>query len=132
LIRKRSKQSMKQWYIIETEKEYKEARARLEQIFEVRKGHKDYREMLLLSLLVNQYEKKHYSLGEVDPIEMIKFRMEDLGLKPADLAKAYGDKGTVSKVLNYKQHLSLNMIRIFSKLLRIPVELLTKEYKLRP
>lgn len=88
--------------------------------------------MLLLSLLVNQYEKKHYSLGEVAPIEMIKFRMEDLNLIPADLAKAYGDKGTVSKVLNYKQHLSLNMIRIFSKLLRIPVDLLTKEYKLRP
>ena len=123
---------MKQWYIIENEKEYKEARVRLEQIYEVKKGHKDYREVLLLSLLVNQYEVKHLDLPEVDPIEMIKFRMEDLDLKPADLAKAYGDKGTVSKVLNYKQHLSLNMIRIFSKLLRIPVDALTKEYKLRP
>lgn len=77
-------------------------------------------------------EKKHFSFAAVDPIEMIKFRMEDMDLKPADLAKAYGDKGTVSEVLNYKQHLSLNMIRIFSKLLRIPVESLTKEYKLRP
>jgi len=123
---------MKQWLIIENEAEYKEAMARLEQIYEVPKGHKDYREMLLLAFLVNQYEEKHLNLGEVDPIQMIKLRMEDLDLKPADLAKAYGDKGTISKVLNYKQPLSLNMIRLFSKMLRIPPELLIKEYKLRP
>ena len=87
--------------------------------------------MLLLSLLINHYEKKHLDVGKIDPIEMIKIRMEDLDLKPADLAKAYGDKGTISKVLNYKQPLSLNMIRLFSKMLRIPTDLLTKEYKLR-
>jgi HTH-type transcriptional regulator/antitoxin HigA len=56
--------------------------------------------------------------------------MENFGYKPADLAKEYGDKGTVSKVLNYKQPLSLNMIRVFSKMLRIPADALLKEYKL--
>lgn len=61
---------------------------------------------------------------------MIKIRMEDFGYKPADLAKEYGDKGTVTKVLNYKQPLSLHMIRVFSKMLRIPADLLLKEYKL--
>jgi HTH-type transcriptional regulator/antitoxin HigA len=123
---------MKAWTIIETKKEYEEAKERLEEIFEVQKGHKDYKEMLLLSLLINQYEKKKWNFPKPDPIEIIKFRMEDLDLKPADLAKAYGDKGTVSKVLNYKQPLSLTMIRLFSKMLRIPPELLIKEYKLRP
>jgi HTH-type transcriptional regulator/antitoxin HigA len=123
---------MKQWFIIENEKEYNEAKNRLEEIYEVTKGHKDYREMLLLALLINQYEKKHFDLGEVDPIEMIRIRMEDMNLKPADLAKAYGDKGTISKVLNYKQPLSLTMIRLFSKMLRIPADALTKEYKLHP
>ena len=123
---------MKPWTIIETEEEYQEAKDRLEEIFEVKKGHKDYKEMLLLSLLINQYEKIHYSLPKLDPIELIKARLEDFDLKPADLAKAYGDKGTISKVLNYKQPLSLNMIRLFSKMLRIPPELLIKEYKLRP
>lgn len=123
---------MKAWTIIEAKKEYEEAKDRLEEIFHVRKGHKDYKEMLLVSLLINLYEKEHFKLGEIDPIEIIKFRMEDFDLKPADLAKAYGDKGTVSKVLNYKQPLSLNMMRLFSKMLRIPVELLVKEYKLRP
>lgn len=123
---------MKQWFVIETEKDYKEAQKRFEEIYEVRKGHKDYKEMLLLALLINQYEKKKWDLPEVDPVEMIKIRMEDFGYKPADLAKAYGDKGTISKVLNYKQPLSLNMIRLFSKMLRIPADALTKDYKLQP
>lgn len=56
--------------------------------------------------------------------------MEDVGYKAAGLAKKYGDKGTVSKVLNYKQALSLTMIWKFSKILRIPAETLIKEYEL--
>ena len=56
--------------------------------------------------------------------------MDEFGYKASDLAKEYGDKGTVSKVLNYKQALPLTMIRKFSKLLRIPVEALSKEYSL--
>jgi HTH-type transcriptional regulator / antitoxin HigA len=122
---------MKQWLPIETEQEYKEATERFEQIHEAKKSSPDYKEMLLLALLINQYEKKQWSLPEVDPIEMIKIRMEDFSYTATDLAKEYGDKGTVSKVLNYKQPLSLNMIRIFSKMLRIPADALMKEYKIR-
>jgi HTH-type transcriptional regulator/antitoxin HigA len=122
---------MKQWLPIETEQEYKEATERFEQIHQADKKSPDYREMLLLAILVSEYEKKQWSLPEVDPIEMIKIRMEDFGYTATDLAKEYGDKGTVSKVLNYKQPLSLNMIRIFSKMLRIPADALMKEYKIR-
>lgn len=70
-------------------------------------------------------------MPDVDPIELIKIRMEDFGYKLTDLAKEYGDKGTISKVLNYKQALSLTMIRKFSQMLRIPIEALTKEYELK-
>jgi HTH-type transcriptional regulator / antitoxin HigA len=122
---------MKQWLPIHTEQDYKEAQMRFEEIYEVDKDHPVYREMTLLALLINQYEQKHFKLPELDPIETIKIRMEDFGYKPADLAKAYGDKGTVSKVLHYKQPLSLNMIRVFSKLLRIPADALIKEYPLQ-
>lgn len=122
---------MKQWFIIENEKEYKEATERFEEIREAKKGTPEYKEKLLLVHLVSEYEKKQWSLPEVDPIEMIKIRMEDFGYSASDLAKQYGDKGTISKVLNYKQPLSLNMIRLFSKMLRIPADALTKEYKLR-
>jgi HTH-type transcriptional regulator/antitoxin HigA len=120
-----------QWLPIETEQEYKEATNRFEEIYDVEKTSPHYKEMLLLAILISEYEKKHHSLPEVDPIEMIKIRMEDFGYTASDLAKEYGDKGTVSKVLNYKQPLSLNMIRLFSKMLRIPADALTKEYKLR-
>ncbi len=121
---------MKQWFVIQNEIQCKAAKKRFEEIYEVDKSSPDFPEMMLLALLISQYEKKHFSLPEVDPIEMIKIRMEDFGYKPADLAKVYGDKGTISKVLNYKQPLSLNMIRLFSKMLHIPADALTKEYKL--
>ena len=120
----------KQWLLIENEKEYKEATARFEEIREAKKGTPEYREMLLLVHLVSTYEEKKWSLPQVDPVEMIKIRMEDFGYNASDLAREYGDKGTVSKVLNYKQALSLTMVRKFSKLLRIPADSLIKEYNL--
>ena len=122
---------MKQWFIIENEKEYQTTVTRYEEIREAPKGTEEHKEKLLLAFLINQYEEKQWDLGEVDPIELIKIRMEEFGYKPVDLANEYGDKGTVSKVLNYKQPLSLNMIRLFSKMLRIPADALTKEYKIQ-
>lgn len=62
---------------------------------------------------------------------MIKIRMADFGYKPADLAKEQGDKGTTCQVLNDKQPLSLKMIRLFSKKLRIPAGALIREYDLQ-
>ena len=122
---------MKQWFLIENKEQYEEAVKRFEEIREEKRGTPEHREMMLLVHIISEYEKKHWSLPEVDPIEMIKIRMEDFGYKPADLAREFGDKGTVSKVLNYKRPLSLNMIRVFSKMLRIPADALLKEYKLQ-
>lgn len=122
---------MKQWLILQLEKDFKEAKSRFEEIYDVDINSPHFAEMKLLALLISEYEKKHYQFPVVDPVEMIKIRMEDFGYKPADLAKEYGDKGTISKVLNYKQPLSLKMIRLFSKKLRIPADALLKEYKLQ-
>lgn len=118
------------WTLLETKKDYEHAKKRFEEINEASIGSPEFKEMKLLALLINQYEEKLWNLPAVDPIEMIKIRMEDFGYTASDLAKEYGDKGTVSKVLNYKQPLSLTMIRVFSKMLRIPADALTKEYKL--
>jgi HTH-type transcriptional regulator/antitoxin HigA len=122
---------MNRWFLIERKEDYEKAANRYEQIREAKKGTEEHKEKLLLAFLINQYEERQWSLPEVDPIEMIKIRMEDFGYTASDLAKEYGDKGTISKVLNYKQPLSLTMIRIFSKMLRIPADALTKEYKLQ-
>jgi HTH-type transcriptional regulator/antitoxin HigA len=119
------------WFLIETEQDYNKVTARYEEIKAASKGSDEHKEKLLLVYLISEYENKESELPEVDPIEMIKIRMEDFGYKSADLAEVYGDKGTVSKVLNYKQSLSLNMIRKFSELLRIPAEALLKEYDLK-
>jgi HTH-type transcriptional regulator/antitoxin HigA len=69
-------------------------------------------------------------ISDIDPVEIITIRMEEFGYKPADIAREYGDKGTISKVLNYKQPLSLKMIRLFNRVLRILTDLLTKGYNL--
>ena len=122
---------MKQWFLIENKDDYEKATTRYEEIHESPRGTAEHKEKLLLAFLINQYEKKQWSVPEVDPIEMIKVRMEDFGYTASDLAKEYGDKGTISKVLNYKQPLSLTMIRLFSKMLRIPADALTKEYKIQ-
>lgn len=120
-----------QWFLIESEQDYEKATARYEALKHAPKGTAEHKEKLLLVHLISEYENTQWDLPEVDPVELIKIRMEDFGYKPADLAKEYGDKGTVSKVLNYKQALSLTMIRKFSQLLRIPVEALIKEYELK-
>ena len=122
---------MHQWYILENKTDYNRAVTRYEKINDAKKGSSGYKEMMLLVLLITEYEKKRCHLPEVDPIEFIKIRMEDFGYTASDLAKKYGNKRTISKVLNYKQALSLTMIRKFSKLLRIPADALTKEYKIR-
>jgi HTH-type transcriptional regulator / antitoxin HigA len=123
--------NMTQWFLIENEADYKKAVSRYEEIKEAKKGSEQHKEKLLLAYLINKYEESKWNLPDLDPIEFIKIRMEDFGYKSADLANEYGDKGTVSKVLNYKQPLSLSMIRKFSKLLRIPADALTREYKLK-
>ena len=122
---------MQPWYLIETEVDYQRATARYEAIREADKGSLEFKEKQLLAVLINHYEESLWEMPEVDPVELIKIRMEEFGYKASDLAKEYGDKGTVSKVLNYRQALSMTMIRKFSKLLRIPIEALTKEYTLQ-
>lgn len=122
---------MNNWAIIENDEELKEAYSRFDEIRTANKHDQHYKEKMLLLLLIGQYEEKQSTLPDVDPIEFIKIRMEDFGYKQATLAAEYGDKGTVSKVLNYKQPLTLSMIRKFSKLLRIPADVLIKEYTLQ-
>ena len=121
---------IQQWFLIETDNDYQKATQRFEEVKKSAKGTPEHKEKLLLAFLINQYEQKLWDIPELDPIELIKVRMEDFGYKPIDLANEYGDKGTISKVLNYKQPLSLTMIRIFSKMLKLPSDALTKEYKL--
>jgi HTH-type transcriptional regulator/antitoxin HigA len=114
--------------VIKTEKDYQKALKRLEVIFDAKKGSKDGDELELLSLLIDNYEKEKYPIDLPDPIEAIKFRMEQLGYKQKDLAEAMGLKSRVSEILNRRRKLTLGMIRKLHEVLGIPTEVLVKEY----
>ena len=76
-------------------------------------------------MLIEQYEKVHYPVGQPDPIEAIKFRMDQMGLKQKDIAPLFGGKTRVSEVLNRKRPLSIKMIILLNRVLGIPIESLT-------
>ena len=78
--------------------------------------------MEILVTLIEAYENKHYPIGPADPVEAIKFRMEQQGLTPRDLEAYIGPSGRVSEVLNGKRPLSLRMIKRLHDGLRIPYE----------
>lgn len=114
--------------IIKTEKDYQKALKRLEVIFDAKKGSVNGDELELLSFLIDSYEKAKYPIDLPDPIEAIKFRMEQLGFKQKDLAEAIGLKSRVSEILNRKRKLTLEMIRKLHDVLGIPTDVLVKEY----
>ncbi len=95
---------------------------RLEAIFQAEEGTPDADEMEILVTLIEAYENRHYPIGPGDPVEAIKFRMEQQGLTPRDLEQYIGSSGRVSEVLNRKRPLSLRMAKRLHDGLRIPYE----------
>ncbi|MCB0488040.1 MAG: helix-turn-helix domain-containing protein [Cyclobacteriaceae bacterium] len=113
---------------IKTKKDYQQAMSRLEEIFDARRGTKEGDELEILGILIDQYEEEHFPIDLPDPIEAIKFRMEQLGYSQADLAKLVGHKGRASEILNRKRKLSLDMIRQLHDKLNIPTDVLIQAY----
>ncbi len=81
----------------------------------------------LLSKLVEDYEKDRFMFAKPDPIDAIRFRMEQLGLRQKDLAPLLGGKNRVSEILSRKRPLTLSMVRALHVAIKIPVELLIRE-----
>ena len=113
---------------IRTEQDYNEALERLEVLFDAIKGSQESDELELLGILIDQYENEHFPIGLPDPVEAIKFRMEQLGYNQNDLADIIGLKSRASEVLNRKRKLSLEMIRQLHERLNIPTDVLIQAY----
>jgi HTH-type transcriptional regulator/antitoxin HigA len=113
---------------IRNEKDYQSALKRLELIFEAKKGSENGDELEILSILIDRYENENFPIGMPDPIEAIKFRMEQMGMKQKDLAEVVGFKSRVSEILNKKRKLTLDMIRKLNTTLHIPTEVLVQDY----
>ena len=113
---------------IKTKKDYEQALARLEVIFDAKKDTPKGDELELLGMLVDNYENEQFPIGFPDPVEAIKFRMEQLGYTQTDLANVVGLKSRASEILNRKRKLSLEMIRQIHDQLNIPTEVLIRAY----
>ncbi|MCE2783773.1 MAG: type II toxin-antitoxin system HigA family antitoxin [Planctomycetota bacterium] len=113
--------------VIKTTAEHELAIARIEELFTAKPGTPKGDELELLILLVETYEAKEFPIDLPDPIEAIRFRMQQANLKQKDLIPIFGSKSKVSEVLNGKRELSLSMIRKLASELGIPTEVLLQE-----
>jgi HTH-type transcriptional regulator/antitoxin HigA len=113
---------------IKTKKDYEQALERLEKIFDAKKGTQKGDELEILGMLIDNYDLEKFPIGFPDPVEAIKFRMEQLGYNQTDLANVVGLKSRASEILNRKRKLSLEMIRQIHEGLNIPTEVLIQAY----
>ena len=116
-------------HTIKTEEDYEKALSVIDMLLSARSGSEEAERLELVSILVEDYENKHYKIDTTDPIEAVKQRVEQLGLTRKDLEKSIGSRGRVSEVLNGQRALTLAMIRKLNKNLNIPAEVLIQDFK---
>ncbi|WP_434636180.1 DNA-binding protein [Sulfurimonas sp. NW7] len=114
---------------IKNEQNYNDTLQKIEALMGATPNTPEMDELEVLTTLVEAYEEQHYKIDAPDPIEAIKFRMEQEGLKQKDLVSIVGSKSRVSEILNKKRKLTIEMIRNLHKQLHIPVESLFLDYK---
>lgn len=113
---------------IRNDKDYQKALDRLEDIFDAKKGTDEGDELEILSILIDKYENDSFPIGMPHPIEAIKFRMEQMGMKQKDLAEIVGYESRVSEILSKKRKLTIGMIRKLNLTLHIPTDVLVQDY----
>ena len=128
-IRFRKETMSNSWKVLKTEAEYKIALKRTIEIFNAKENTPDGEELDLLLLLVKDYEDRHYHIPDPDPIEVIKLKLEEKGLKQKDLEHIIGSKGYVSQVLSGKKELTLKMVKGLHRYLGISADILLADTK---
>jgi HTH-type transcriptional regulator/antitoxin HigA len=126
--------------VIKTEKEYKAATERIYALInsetdQIDPDTSNGDELELLSILVERYEDEQFPKTAPDPIDAIRFRMDQMDLKQKDIAPLFGGETRASEILNGKRQLTLKMIAMLNRYLDIPLESLiggNKIYKLDP
>ena len=109
---------------IKTKRDYTEALKRMEVIWGAKSGTPEGDELDILATLVDNYEQVNFPIETPDPVEAIKYIMEEKGISRKELEQAIGDKSKVSEVLNHKRELSKRMIRALHDTFGIPYEIL--------
>lgn len=108
--------------VIKTKKDYETALKNINELFDASPNTEKGDLLDLLVTLVEAYERKHFEIAPPDPIEAIKFRMEQLGLNQSDIASVIGGKNRASEILNRKRELTVKMMRDLHKKYNIPAQ----------
>jgi HTH-type transcriptional regulator/antitoxin HigA len=112
---------------IRSEFDYEESLRVADSLMDAEPGTPESDRLEVLAALIEDYEEKNFPIDAPDPIEAIKFRMEQRGLRPVDIQCFIGSRGRVTEVLNHQRALTLAMIRRLSSGLNIPASILIKE-----
>ncbi|EGQ8195792.1 MULTISPECIES: helix-turn-helix domain-containing protein [Vibrio harveyi group] len=115
---------------IKTAEDNRAALARIEQLWDAEPNTPEGDELEVLATLVEAFEEANYPIDAPDPIEAIRFRMEQQGLEDKDLVPFLGTRSRVTEVLKRQRRLSINMIRKLNEGLKIPLDCLVKDYQL--
>lgn len=113
---------MNNWKVIKTKRDYNKALKRMMEIFDADKDSPENDELELLLVLIKDYENKHILMPEVDPIQVIKLKMEEQGLKSKDLEDILGSKGHVSSILSGRRELTLKTAQKLKNFFGIPAD----------
>lgn len=116
---------------IRTEQDYDLAMDRIDELWGSEIGSVERDEFEILATLVEAYEAQHYPIAPPEPVEAIKFRMEQQGLSPEDMVTYLGHRSRVTDILNKRRKLTLPMIRNLHRGLRIPLDSLVSDYTLQ-
>jgi len=109
---------------IKTEQDYTLAIKKIEELWGSKRDTRNGDELDLLVTLVESFEMKHYPIAPPDPIDAIKFRMEQMGMSKEDKVKYLGSQSRVSEILNRKRKMTLKMVKLIYKGLKILAEIL--------
>ena len=110
------------WKVLKTEEDYTKASMRLMEIFHAKPNTPESYELDLLIVLIKDYDDKHYELPELDALEVIKYKMQEMGIKAKDLESIIGSKGHVSSILSGKREITLKMAQKLKDYFSIPAE----------
>lgn len=110
------------WKVLKTEEDYTKASMRLMEIFHAKPNTPESDELDLLMVLIKDYDDKHYELPELDALEVIKYKMQEMGIKAKDLESIIGSKGHVSSILSGKREITLKMAQKLKDYFSIPAE----------
>lgn len=115
---------------IRSQSDYQLALQELYQLMDAPTDSDDFDRAELLSIIVEKYEEENFPIEDPDPIEAIKYLMNELDMNQTQLGEIVGGKSKASLILNRKRALSITMIRNLNEKLKIPLEILVRDYPL--